>query len=138
VTTRRLGPPTTAIAARIGAAFKDLLAAAGSAARRRGDATTSHRLKLFQDPSPYRRVRTPVRLKRHSLFSPGWIVTVLGRRWSRSWGILPAGTRLDPFGHPDTLGGGCWKTKYTPKVLKAQPKRTTTRPVVAVCRWRYR
>lgn len=96
----------------------------------------SRRLRLFESPNPRERRRLPVRIKRHTRFRPAWTITLLGRRWSRTWAVLPAGTRLNGGGHPEWLGGMSWDTRYTDEQWRAP--RVTTRPLIALCRWRYR
>lgn len=101
----------------------------------------SERLRLFESPNPRER-RAPVRIKRHSRFRPGWTVTLLGRHWSRTWAILPAGSRLDGGGYPDWLGGMSWDTRYSRARRRTGgawgSSVNTARPIIACCRWRYR
>lgn len=76
-------------------------------------------VKLWEIPGRTRRI--PVRIKRHSRFVGGVTLTLLGTRWSRTWGVLLPGTRI-VAGSPDWLGGLSWNTKGR----------------LATCKWRYR
>jgi hypothetical protein len=84
----------------------------------------------------------PVRVKLDDRrFTAGVMVTLVGTRWSRSWGLLKVGTVLDWNGQPDELGGGSWRTKFSAPPggpYTHHPKRTITRPTLALCKWRYR
>ena len=79
--------------------------------------------RLWETPGPGRRL--PIRIKRHSRFVGGHTITVLGTRWSRTFGILLPGTRLTASGSPEWLGGMSWN------VLRGPGR-------VAICKWRYR
>lgn len=106
----------------------------------------SGKLPVFRTTwSPYEHKlvrRLPVRVKIHDRrFFAGVMVTLVGIRWSRSWGLLKTGSQLDWNGSPAELGGMSWRTKYSapsggPYVM--QPKRVIERPVLALCKWRYR
>ena len=87
--------------------------------------------KLWEIPGA--RHRSPVRIKRHSRFLFGRTFTVVGTRWSRTWGLLPKGERLSTVNSPQWLGGMSWDVKRS-----AALPRTLTRPAIALCKWRYR
>lgn len=87
--------------------------------------------KLWETPNPRER-RVPIRIKRHSRFLFGRTLTVVGTRWSRTWGLLPKGERLSTVNTPQWLGGMSWDVKRGAK------GRTLTRPTIALCKWRYR
>lgn len=81
--------------------------------------------KLWETHAGARRL--PIKIKRHSRFTPGWTVTLVGTRWSRTWGILPKGDQRHRW-----TGGLSWEVKGVPY------GETLTRPTVALCKWRYR
>lgn len=68
-----------------------------------------------------------VRINRHSRFLGGRTLTVVGIRWTRTWGILPKGDERHMW-----TGGIVWKVKGAPY------GETLTRPRVALCKSRYR
>lgn len=87
--------------------------------------------KLWQSPNP-REKRSPIRIERHGKFWGGFTLTLIGARWSRTWGLLPAGTKIYPtIGCPTWLGGMSWRTRV-------RGVDTLTRPTIALCKWRYR
>lgn len=94
--------------------------------------------KLWQTSGRPGERRLPVRVNRHGRFVAGLTVTIVGTRWSRTWGLLPNGTQLDVLGHPDWLGGQLWRTPNSRGAVRLRPRQVLTRPTLALCKWRYR
>jgi hypothetical protein len=89
------------------------------------------RLKLWQESLKPGQKRLPVRIKKHSRFVGGHAITVLGTKWSRTWGVLPKGTRM-LGGRPAWLGGLSWEP------YKPVEDMCLKRPTIVLCKWRYR